>query len=338
MTKRMTTVNYPSFVASDIDTSNNYIAHNQMGIDTIELIAKYEVFKKMADTLGLTIEPMPKSYKLHDKIKKEVGKDLAKRSKVESFKPIVEMIRLPKVEGKDKSLYISIVRNVPTLFDVAKHHKKAKGSLCRIVFAGLHQPTKKISSDAMKIVSKFLKRKAFKLSSVDIAIDTTDHRSITEGRQEQFKANLMPYSKSGVNLEKGSYYVNQVKHQSISRINYYDKYLKQLEQQKKTKIGKELKAWKRLEITLTFDVTKRENKGFTQYMESMDFFNVLHDIDEVSKKAKIKSYDTDYLIMQINSFKDNRFMNNHESKEQFNSVDALERFKVSDFRRYILAV
>jgi len=36
--------------------------HSQ-GIDTIELIAKYEVFKKMADTLGLTIKPMAKSEK-----------------------------------------------------------------------------------------------------------------------------------------------------------------------------------------------------------------------------------------------------------------------------------
>ena len=335
MTKIMK-VSYPSI--ADMAFTQSTITHKQLGIDTIELIARYEVFKKMADTLGLTIEPMPKRYKLHEKIKKEVAKDTKSRRLVDEFTPIVEMIRLPKVGSKDKSLYISIVRNVPTLFDVAKHHKKAKGSFCRVVFAGLHQPTKKISSDAMKIISKFLKRKTFKLSSVDIAIDTTDHRSITEGRQEEFKANLMPYSKSGINLEKGSYYVNQVKHQSISRINYYDKYLKQLEQQKKTKIGKELKAWKRLEITLTFDVTKRENKGFIQHIESLNFYNTLHDIDEVASKANIKRYATDYLIYQINSLLDNRFMNNHESKEQFNSVESLERFNSSDFRRYILAI
>ena len=222
------------------------------------------------------------------------------------------------------------------MVDVATHHKKAKDTFCLVLFAGLHQPTKKIGSEAMKIISKFLKRKAFTLYSLDLAIDTTDHRSITHNRKEAFRDNLMPYSKHGVICKGSSLYINNLDHPSISRVLYYDKYLKQLSQQKKEIIGNDLRAWKRLEVTLTFDVTQKHNKGFINYIEGLNFVDDLHEVQEVAIKAKIKNYDNDYLVYQLNSLIDNRFMNNHESKEQFNSVDSLERFKHSDFRRYTI--
>ena len=118
----------------------------------------------------------------------------------------------------------------------------------------------------------------------------------------------------------------------------YDKYTKQLKQQKKEIITDDLKGWKRLEITLTFDVTKHESKGFIDYIEGFNFLDDLYDVAELANLAGIKKYDNDYLTYQLNSFIDNRFMNNKESKKQFNSVDALERFKTSDFRRYLLAI
>jgi hypothetical protein len=242
------------------------------------------------------------------------------------------------VNPKDKDFYISIVRNVPTLWDIAKHNKKAKDSFCMVTFAGLHQPSKKVSSEAMKTISKFLKRKAFKVCRVDIAIDTYDHRPINKENKKSFRAELMPYANRGVNLEKTSFYINTLKHESMSKIIFYDKYKKQLDQQKKEVITKDLKDWKRLEVTLTFDVTKRTNKGFVSYIEGMDFIDDLCSIHKVSDKANAKSYDTDYLIYQINSLLDNRFMNNHESKKQFNSVESLARFKVSDFRTYTLPI
>ena len=74
------------------------------------------------------------------------------------------------------------------------------------------------------------------------------------------------------------------------------------------------------------------------YIESINFIDDLYEVDAVARKAKVKNYDEDYLIYQLNSFIDNRFMNNHESKEQFNSVQSLERFKSSDFRRYLLPI
>jgi len=152
----------------------------------------------------------------------------------------------------------------------------------------------------------------------------------------------MPFSKCGVIIPPNgatSLYINEVEGlERISRILYYDKYLKQTQHHKQRGINADLRNWKRLEVTLTFDVTKRENKGFTQYIESLNFIDDLYEVQAVATKAKIKSYDTDYLTYQLNSFIDNRFLNNRESKEQFNSVESLKRFKQSDFRRYVLAI
>lgn len=331
-------MNIKSPSIADILFNKENITHHQMGIDNIELIAKYEVFKKMVERLGLKFEPMPKNHKIHERIDYEMKQDNKTRLLSDKFLPIVEVIKLPKV-GKSKALYITVIRNIPTLFDVATHHKKAKDSYCLVLFAGLHQPTKKISSEAMQIISKFTKRKAFTLHSLDVAIDTTDHQEVNSKRKEAFRDSLMPYSQKGVISKGSSLYINDLDyHPSISRVLYYDKYLKQLNQQKKEKIGSNLRGWKRLEVTLTFDVTKRENKGFMHYIEGLNFVDDLYEITEVAGLAGIQTYSTDYLTYQLNSLLDNRFMNNHESKKQFNSLESLERFKLSEFRRYTLAV
>ncbi len=190
----------------------------------------------------------------------------------------------------------------------------------------------------MKHISKVLKRKAFKLYSLDIAIDTTDHQNINYKRKGAFRDNLLPYSKQGVISKGSSLYINNTGHSSISRILYYDKYLKQTQHHKQGGLHNDLKAWKRLEVTLTFDVTKRENRGFIHYIESLEFINDLYDIEEVAGLAGIRSYENNYLLYQLNSLIDNRFMNNHESQKQFNSVESLERFRQSEFRRYLLPI
>ena len=327
--------NYPSYGA-DIESSKGGFIFNQMGIDNIELIAKYETFKKMTENMGLEFEPMPESHKIHERIDYEMEKDSKTRLKSDEFMPIVEMVKLPKV-GKSKALYITVIRNIPILFDVATHHKKAKDSFCLVIFAGLHQPSKKISSEAMEIISKFIKRKAFNLRSIDLAIDTTDDRSVDYKRKGAFKDDLMPYSEKGVISKGSSLYINDLDHPSINRILYYDKYKKQLNQQKEI-IDDDLKEWKRLEITLTFDVTQKYNKGFIHYIESLNFVDDLYEVGDVAQLAGIKSYLNDYLTYQLNSLLDNRVMNNTESKKQFNSIESLERFKQSDFRRYVLAI
>ncbi|SFV68647.1 hypothetical protein MNB_SV-14-1735 [hydrothermal vent metagenome] len=335
--------NYPSH-ASDIESSKDGFIFNQIGIDNIELIAKYETFKKMAEKMGLEIEAMPKpkteetdpKKNIFKRIDYEMKQDSKTRFQLDKFVSIVERLKLPKVKGMSKALYITIIRNIPILFDVATHHKKAKDTFCLILFAGLHQPSKKISSEAMEIISKFIKRKAFKFYSLDIAIDTTDDKSIDYKRKGAFKDDLMPYSKHDVISKGSSLYINDLDHPSISRILYYDKYKKQLDLQKKEIIGNDLRAWKRLEITLTYDVTQSYNKGFIHYIEGLNFIDDLYEVADFAKLTGVQGYSNDYLTYQLNSLIDNRFMNNYESKKQFNSVESLERFKQSDFRRYTI--
>jgi len=308
--------------------------HSQ-GIDTIQLIAKYAVFKKMAEKMGLTLHTMAKNHKLYEKLNKENEADQKKnrRLKREKFKPTIEVIKLPKVNPKDKDLYISVTRNTPLLFDVATKRKTSKDTFCLITFAGLHQPTKRINSEAVKIISKFLKRKAFKVYRADIAKDIKEPIPINKEGLKAFKERLAPYSKRGVTLEKTSYYINKIEHKRINTIIYYDKYRKAT--QKKEKVSPKDKNWKRLEVVLKFDVTEPNSLNFIGYINSMDFLDDFSDLEAMAKKADIKNYGSDYLMYQINSLLDNRFMNNRESKEQFNSVDALERFinSQSKFKR-----
>ena len=198
MTK-MLKVNYPSVTDLSLESS---IMYQQQGIDTIQLIAKYETVVKMVERMGLNVTTPNKNTPLTEAIEKiEEQKETKKRLKSEAFKPCSEMVKLSK--GKSLSNYMIISRNTPILFEVAEHHKKAKDTFCMITFAGLHQPSKKINSEAMKHISKVLKRKAFKLYSLDIAIDTKDYRSVTYSRKGAFKDNLNPYSKGGV-ISKGS--------------------------------------------------------------------------------------------------------------------------------------
>ena len=329
--------NYPSN-ASEIDILEDSISYNQMGIDTIELVAKYETLMNIVKRNHLNVTMLDKRQKHHKKALERVLKgrttDNKTRLKEEDFKPIVERIELPKVKPKDKGFYITIIRNIPLLFDIATHRKKAKDSYCLIILAGLHQPSKRISSESVKIIKRILNRKTFRVHRIDIAIDTKDKQPINYRRSKEFEADLLPYSKDGVTLEKTSLYINNIDHSNINKVLYYDKYKKQCDKQRKEKIDDSLKDWKRLEFILKFDVTQRENRGFRNYIDSTNFINDLDFIDDVAEKAGVKSYKSDYLIYQLNSLIDNRFLNNKESKKQFNSEEALKRFNRSDSRRF----
>ncbi len=322
---------------------------NSQGLDTIELIAKYEVFKKMAEKMGLKIQPMAKGHKLYAKLINEIDKEGKARRNKSRFMPIVEVINLPKVSPKDKYLQIVIIKNTPLLFDIATHHKKAKDTYCLISFAGLHQPTKKINSEAMKIISKFLKRKAFKLHRADIATDLQNPRPIDKEGLKAFKEQFKPYSKHWVILPQKnnakeeklktfhtSYYINNLKYGNIVKILYYDKYNKAT--QKKENVTFKDRHWKRLEIILTFDVTKSKSYSFIEYIKSMEFLEDFENIEEVAKSENIKNYSNNYLLYQLNSLIDNRFLNNRESKKQFNSTETLKFFNESEFRRYVLPI
>jgi hypothetical protein len=313
---------------------------NSQGIDSIRLIGNYATTLKMVERLGLSVtipsKNSPVSQTVTNLLKREKY-DLKKRYKTKAFSPVVEVVKLTK--GKSVSNYMIITRNIPLLFDHAIHHKVKKDNFCLITFTGLHQPNKKIESEATKIMKHFLKRKTFKRHSVDIAIDYQSKKPISKEGLESFKKLLEPYSKHGVTMPSNvatTYYINKVEHLTISNIKNYDKYLKAVSQ--KENISKSFKDWKRLEFTLTFNVTSNDNRGFMDYLKDSSFTDVLYTLDEVAKQAKIKSYSHCFLEYQISSFLDNRFMNNKKSKKQFNSMESLEHYKQSDFRRYTIQI
>jgi len=310
---------------------------NSQGIDTIGVLGVYATTIKSIEKKGFTVvSPSPNSpvSDVIKKLKKETLRDTKTRYKADKFRPVVEVVKLTK--GKSVSNYMIIIRNTPFLFDHAIKKKKSKDTYCMILFTGLHQPTKKIESEAMKIISQFLKIKNIKLCRLDIAKDLHDPRAINKEGLKGFKEQFKSVSSCGVRLHIGSYYINRIEQFKNMTINYYDKYKKAKEH--KENVCNEWSNWKRLEITLTFDVTKPKSLNFREYIKSMDFLEDISNIEEVLKSAKIKNYGSDYLIMQINSLLDNRFMNNNESMRQFNSVKSLEYFKESEFRRYVLPI
>jgi len=314
------------------------IIYNNVGCDSNRLIGNYKTVVKMVEGMGLTLvipsKNSPVSQKVINGIEK--SKDNTPRYKKNSFKPFTQIVKLSK--GTSLSNYMIITINIPLLFDHAEHHKKAKDTFCLITFGGLHQPTKKIESEATKIMSKFLKRKTFKVLPFDVAIDRDDKEPINYKQKESFKAKLMPYSKKGVrcpSINATTLYINKPTHSlHVTRIADYDKYLKQTKHHNQGGISKDLKYWKRLEITIKPPLpTSKENKGFIEYINSIGFLDALYDFEEVVKLSGIKNYKYDYLIYQLNSFVDNRTMNNKKSKEQFNSIEALERSKESEVIR-----
>ena len=303
---------------------------SDQGIDTIGLIVRYTGATQLINSLGLELfTPKRERYnETYRKIEYEIKKDTTTRYKSDQFQPIIEVVKLPS-RGNNKNLLMAIIRNTPLLFDLATQHKRPKGTYCIVLITGLHQPTYHINYKAMKIISTFLKRKTFKLYRLDIAIDTHDKATIDYKFKEVFKKRLKPFSKCGVFKPPNGatmLYIDEVEHERVGKITYYDKTNKQEGRKKQKNIPK---GWKRLEVILTFEVTSKKSYNFFQYVESMLFRDDLETIDTIARKAHIKSYKTDFLNYQLNSFVDNRFLNNKESKEQSNSPEALERFKAS---------
>jgi hypothetical protein len=340
MTTTMTNVN-PSFIAYGRES----IVYNNQGIDTIELMAKYQTINNpkpikkqrlgMVQTLGLEKLTEIKGTPANDEVKR-----IKRDAKKEGLKAIVEVFKHSK--GRSLSSYLIVSRMTPKTTEYDRTHKKGLGTHCLLTFAGLHQPTKKLHSESMSMIKKFLERKTFYVSKLDIATDITDPKPINHKRKESFKKLLKPYSKHGVIAPPNgatSLYINKVNGlESISRILYYDKYHKQTSHHDQTLLAS-LENWKRVEVTLTFDLNKTENrKSFREHVSSMQFYDYLIEIDHITQRINHKGYSHDYLNYQINSFLDGRTMNNKESVIQFNSLKSLKRFKKSEYRRYMLPV
>jgi hypothetical protein len=161
-------------IKDDINTTfsiDNLIFNNQ-GIDTITQIANYKTLSNIIKKEGLQLRQKTKNLPISPYLKgieNQLKYDDKKRYKKDDFKPLVEYVKIS--HGKGLSNYMIVVRNIPVLFDHATEQKKSKDHFCMIIFTGLQQPTKTISRESIKFISKILKRKTFKLHSIDIATD-----------------------------------------------------------------------------------------------------------------------------------------------------------------------
>jgi len=306
------------------------IIFNQEGIDTITLTANYQtviniIHRKTLsvqhDVSNLPITPYLKT------IEKQLSRDDKKRYKKEQHQPIIEYVKISK--GTGLSTYMIIVKNTPYLFDYAINNKKSKSHYCQVIFTGLHQPTKKISSESIKFISKIVRRKMFKLHSVDIAIDYLEKGHINYKKKEQLKKQLELYYHDSHIIKGSSFYLNDTNYKFLDRVLIYDKYNKQKKHQKQN-LDNSLEKWKRLEVT----IKPTDKTNFLDFVNSGDFIECRDTIKDISKRVKVSGLDSSYLNYQINSLIDNRIMNNTPSKKQFNALESVNRFNSSDFRRF----
>jgi hypothetical protein len=309
------------------------IIFNNKGIDTISQIANYKTVLSILDKNNMTIDDNIKHTPIApyiNKIQEQLIYDNKTRYKINNFKPVIKYSKISK--GAGLSNYIIIIQNIPTLFDYATSQKKAKDFYCMVIYTGLHQPTKNISNESIKFISKMLKRKSFKINSVEISSDFIDNKPINYKRKDEVKQALKRDTdpKSYI-IMKNSLYCNSTKHQTIKKVLIYDKYIKQLHQ--KQLIKDNLNGWKRLEIEIK--PTKRQD--FNSYIKSDEFKkDSLGIYDTISNRLNISNIDNSYLNYQINSILDNRTMNNKNSLKQYNSKDSLTRFKMSEFKPYMI--
>jgi len=308
------------------------LAFNNQGIDTISQIANYktlsnviykEGFKFKSGAKNLPINPYLKS------IENQLKRDPKNRYKKDEHKPIIEYVKLAKAKGL--SNYMLVVRNIPLLLDYAIENKKGKGHYCLVIFSGLHQPTKQVTSEAFKFTSRMLKRKTHKLHDIAFSKDYQDKLEVNYGRKTSFKEQLKVYGKDCISTGS-SLYCNNIYNKSISKVLMYDKYKKQTTYHKQ-EIEIMAKDWKRLEMT----VKPSKKMNFIEFINSGEFIDALETFDRMAEDLGAPQTEKSYLEYQVNSIIDNRFMNNNESKKQFNSVASIERFKTSDFRRFSFA-
>ena len=309
------------------------IIFNNKGIDTISQIANYETVLNILHKNNMIIEDNIKHTPIMPyigKIQEQLTYDNKTRYKTNDFKPIIKYSKISK--GVGLSNYIIIIQNTPTLFDYATSQKKAKDFYCMVIYTGLHQPSKNISNESIKFISKMLKRKSFK-TYCDMAIDYIDHKPINYKRKEEVQKALKhdtdfkDYIITGTSL-----YCNSTNHQTIKKVLIYDKYNKQKIYHKQL-IKSNLNGWKRLEI----QIQPSTKQDFYSYIKSDEFKkDSLGVFDTISKRVGVSNIDNSYLTYQISSILDNRIINNKNSIKQYNSKDSLTRFKMSEFKPYMI--
>ncbi len=327
MTKRIDIEDFDNNLVDSFEFSKHSIIFNNMGIDSVRLVVRYESILKIADKLDLIAvhswENTPANKVIKDIEKKAIHD--SKQSKNGKYVPLVKVFRLRK-GGKNLSDYMIVLLNVDETLKEAKRHKKAKNYFCLMTFAGLHQPTKDIRIESMRTIKRIMKRKAMKLNSVDVAVDTLDDKKVNSKTKEDFKNRMGEVAKNGVISYQGTHYVNEPHDKgNVSKIAYYDKAQKQ-EVHHNQKLNKNLKKWKRIEIT----ISPKKRMCFADYVKSEEFLEDMANVKEVVQDTNVGEYRDDYINYQINNFVDGRTMNTKEGKKKYNSKKALKSFSDSD--------
>lgn len=297
------------------------IIFGERGIDTIRQIAHYNTFKNIIVKNGFEVQTDIKNLPINPyiaQIYQSLKNDPKNRYKKEAFKPVIEYAKIS--QGNGLSNYIIIVKNIPLLFEYALAHKKAKDTFCLLIYTGLHQPTKQINNEAIKFISKLLRRKTFILLNCDVASDFKDNRDIDYRRKEEFKSSLEGVNNDSYIVKHNSLYCNKTTLSNIDKILLYDKYKKQTIHQKQS-LNHSLTAWKRLEITI-------KPKGRTDFISFIknELPQSIETADKIAHRLHARSVNDDYLIYQIKAFTDGRTLNRKGLQDRFNSKQALDNF------------
>jgi len=303
----------------DFLVTKHGIIYNNKGIDSMSYRMKTRSGLEWIQSLGYeevqNYEHTPIYQSVKSRLERE--KEIQKGYKKGDFEPLARVFKY----GNDKGLlsYLIIYTNIEETFEEAKKQKKAKDTFCVVELHGLHQPTKNITIDNMRMLSRLLKRKAMKIQSVDIAEDFSKHHKVNHTMKKHINDKLHVLSTS-----KGStVYINDTKMEDIAKIKYYDKYMKQTEHQEQ-ELDPSLKDWKRLEVRI--EIPREFQKSASEYFNSTHFQEKLKQFDEISSSFGAESQN-DYLNYQLNTLCDSRGLNNKDPNAQFNSVEELEKFK-----------
>jgi hypothetical protein len=326
MTKFINPLDIPQL---KISLSQCGIIINNKGVDSMSYMIRSENGLKWLKSLGyMELEDYnhtPLKIAINSRLKSESFKASKQNSyQKEDFKPFAKALKYNNEKGL--SSYIVLYGNTQETLKEATRQKKSKDTFMLMEIHGLHQPTKDISVNTMKMLSKIIKRKAFKIHSYDLAGDGLKHGDINAKMKDKVKT-IFDTPKC-IN-EKNTVYINETNIPNIAGVKYYDKYKKQTLAHDE-EVSEDLKEWKRLEVKVIIPPEKR--KCAFDYFNSEDFQEDLQKFEDIAKKFNMESED-DYLNYQLNTLCDTRGLNNKPLDTQFNSVEELEKFKNKEITR-----
>ncbi|MBD3794945.1 MAG: hypothetical protein IE881_03205 [Epsilonproteobacteria bacterium] len=159
---------------------------NEKGVDSMSYIIREEASLKWLKSLGYEALEDYQNTAVSRYIDKRLAyeKRTQKGNKQTEYEPTAIVLKL--IGEKGLSSYIILYKNVSESIKEAIKQKKSKDTFVFLEIHGLDQPSKNITVNTMKMLSKIIKRKAFKLHSYDLAQDVLKHVPKVELPKENF--------------------------------------------------------------------------------------------------------------------------------------------------------